>query len=193
MKKAMRNCAMLPAVLAATVLLPACSEDNVTSDEADVADTDQSTQTVASALGAIPDLASFNAALSSAQIGSIFDGPGSYTVLAPNDEAFAALGEDGAALMDEPQRPVLIGVLRNHILPGHLTMDDIAAAIDARGGTVTMTTLGQGSVEFTRDGSGITVSNDTGATARLGATSTAATNGVIIPLDTVLVPGDPSN
>ena len=175
---------------ASLAILPACSvaEDDPDADPSVTGETDSGT--VASVLSDMPDMANFNSAIASAQLGSIFDGPGSYTVLAPNDEAFQAFGEEGSTLMSEDQRPLLVGVLRNHILPGHLTPEDIEAAIDAQGGEVSMKTLGSGTVTFTRDGGQVTVTNDAGSTARLASASTAANNGVIIPLDTVLTPAE---
>ena len=179
---------VLAGAIAGLALLPACSSDADTADS-DVATTqDEGTRTLAASLGDLPDMASLNGAISEAQLGSIFDGPGSYTILAPDDAAFEALGEDGEALMSEEQRPVLVGLLREHILPGHLTPENIGKALDDRGGDVTMTTLGGGEVTFTRSGNAITVSNGNGSVATLANNATAASNGVIIPLDTILVP-----
>ena len=178
---------VLAGAIAGLALLPACSGD-VEAPEADGATQEDATRTLAASLGELPDMASLNGAISEAQLGSIFDGPGSYTLLAPNDEAFGALGEDAAALMSEEQRPILVGLLREHILPGHLTPENIAQALEDKGGDVTVTTLGGGNVTFARDGDTITVTNGNGSTAKLASTATAATNGVIIPLDTVLLP-----
>ncbi len=174
---------------ACLALLPACSASDDENGDPTVTE-DKSEETIASALGTLPDMTAMNSAISSAGLGSIFDGPGSYTVLAPNDEAFRALGDNGAALLEESQRPLLVGILRNHILPGHLTPEDIGAAIDAQGGEVTMTTLGDGTVTFSREGGAVTVTNGSGATAQLASNSTAGTNGVIVPLDTVLTPSE---
>ena len=147
---------------------------------------------MAASLGELPDMALLNGAISSAELGSVFDGPGSYTLLAPNDKAFEALGERGKVLLQEEQRPVLVGLLREHILPGHLTPENIAKAIDDRGDDVTMTTLGGGEVTFSKNGDDVTVSNGNGSSASFASSATAATNGVIIPIDTVLVPNERS-
>ena len=181
---------VLAGAIAGLALLPACSSETEDADSDPTVTQDEATRTLAASLGDLPDMASLNGAISEAELGSIFDGPGSYTLLAPNDEAFQALGEEGRTLLAEEQRPLLVGLLREHILPGHLTPENIAQAIDDQGGEVTMTTLGGGDVVFAKDGEAITVSNGSGSTARLASSSTAATNGVIIPLDTVLVPGD---
>ena len=180
---------VLAGAIAGLALLPACSSDADTVDE-DGTTQEEATRTLAASLGDLPDMASLNGAISEAELGSIFDGPGSYTLLAPNDAAFNALGEEGKTLMSEEQRPVLIGLLREHILPGHLTPENIAQALEDKGGDVTMTTLGGGEVTFSKDGDTISVSNGMGSTAKLATNATAATNGVIIPVDTVLVPAE---
>ncbi len=178
---------VLAGAIAGLALLPACSSDTDTADE-DGTTQEEATRTLAASLGDLSEMATLNSVISDAELGSIFDGPASYTLLAPNDAAFNALGEEGEALMAEEQRPVLIGLLREHILPGHLTPENIAQAIEDNSGAVTMTTLGGGEVTFAMDGETITVSNGMGSNAKLATNATAATNGVIIPLDTVLVP-----
>lgn len=182
---------VLAGAMAGLALLPACSSDADTADAEGATSQEATTRTLVASLGDLPDMASLNGAISQAELGSIFDGPASYTLLAPNDAAFAALGDEGQTLMAEDQRPVLIGLLREHILPGHLTPENIAKAIEDQGGDVTMTTLGGGVVTFSQNGDTILVSNGNGSTANLASSATAATNGVIIPLDTVLVPEQP--
>jgi uncharacterized surface protein with fasciclin (FAS1) repeats len=172
--------------LAALPLLGGCGEAEdkqsapVTQDDA--------TLTLAAALGANKALGTFQSAIEQSELSGVLDGRASYTVLAPKDRAFAALGEDGAALLEDEQRPVLIAILRDHMLPGHLTLEAIGAAIDRRGGPVTMTTLGQTEVQFARSGETLTVTMDGGASARVSGTAIAANNGVLIPIDTVLLP-----
>lgn len=149
---------------------------------------DEGTQTLAAALSAEERLDTLQEAMERSGLAGVFDGPASYTILAPEDAAFAALGKDGTALFEDAQRPVLVAILRDHLLPGHLTRKSIGAAIDRSGGPVTMTSLGQNEVTFARSDDAITVSTGDGATARIAGTAIAANNGVVIPLDTVLLP-----
>jgi len=149
---------------------------------------DDGTLTLAAALGANKALGTLQSAIEQSELSGVLDGPASYTVLAPDDRAFAALGKDGAALMEDEQRPILIAILRDHMLPGHLTLEAIDAAIDRRGGPVTMTTLGQSKVHFARTGDTLSVTMDGGASADISGTAIAASNGVLIPIDTVLLP-----
>lgn len=148
----------------------------------------EASQTLAGALNEVEGMDSLSKAISTAELGTVFDGPGSYTVLAPTDAAFTALGEQGEVLFTEEQRPLLVALVREHVLPGHLTPENIAKAIADKDGPVTMTTLGGGSVTFSKDGETISVANDGGAKAVLEVPATAATNGVIIPVAGVLLP-----
>ena len=178
----------LAGALLGLALLPACSTENDTSDDQPGVTQDATTRTLVAALGDASDLGTLRTAIDMAELGSIFDGRSTYTLLAPNDAAFEALGETGETLMSEDQRPLLVGLVRNHILPGQVTLEDITAAIEANGGEVTMTTLGDGTVTFSKTGDTITVSNGQGASATNVSSATATSNGVIIPLDGVLVP-----
>ena len=167
--------------------LPACSDatDNNTTDGVTAGDVNQ---TLAAALGESDDLGTLTGAVANAGLNTVFDGAGSYTLLAPTDAAFEALGEDGKTLLSEDQKPILVGILREHVLPGHMQPEDIAAAIDKANGSVTMTTLGGGEVTFTREGDALTVANAAGTTAAFTGTALAASNGVVIPIGTVLTP-----
>lgn len=178
--------ALAPLSLVLLVPMAACSEAD--SPEPENGTRDDGTQTLASALAADDDLRSLQAAVERSELSGVFDGPASYTVLAPDDAAFEALGDEGEALLEADQRPVLVAILRDHLLPGHLTPETIGEAIERHGGPVTMTTLGQAEVSFSRSGDDIVVSSGDGMTAQFAGTAIAANNGVIIPIDTVLLP-----
>jgi uncharacterized surface protein with fasciclin (FAS1) repeats len=184
-----RNRLAHAAALAAIVLLPACSAaDENAANGGDGTLQEDTTRTLVASLGDLPDLATLNGAISSAELGTVFDGPASYTLLAPNNAAFEKLGEEGKTLLTEEQRPVLVGLLREHILPGHMTPENIDKAIADKGGPVTMTTLGGGNVTFSKEGDVVMVDNGAGSKASFSGSASASSNGVIIPLDTVLVP-----
>ena len=149
-----------------------------------------SAQTLATVLAGTDDLDTFSQAITHAELSGIFDGQGSYTLLAPDDEAFAKLGDKGAALMKDDQRAVLVALLRDHILPGHLTPDAIEKAIADNGGPVTISTLGEEQIKFAKEGDDLTATNEAGVKAQFDDDAKTAANGVIIPIDTVLLPAD---
>jgi len=177
----------LALALSGLVLLPACGE---TADETDNsgAPLSNESQTMAATLGDASDLSTINDAFVSSNLMGVFDGVGSYTLLAPNDEAFEVLGEAGEQLLTEEQRPVLVGLLRDHMLPGYLRPEDILSAIESQGGEVTVTTMGGSDVVFSSEGGTLTVAREDGKSATFVGNAEAATNGVIIPIDSVLTP-----
>lgn len=174
--------AALALALAALVPLGACSK---TDDE--VAGADETIdRTLAVAISQAPELSTVSSALSEAGLSGVFDGPGSYTILAPKDDAFSKLGDSAEELTADENRALLVAVLRDHILPGHVTPETIRQSIEQNGGPVGMRTLGDGTVTFSVDGETIVVEGDAGAKARIDGTARVASNGVVIPLDNLL-------
>jgi uncharacterized surface protein with fasciclin (FAS1) repeats len=100
---------------------------------------------------------------------------GQFTVLAPTDEAFAALGQETIdALLADPEQ--LATVLRNHVLPS----PQDAALI---GIMTNLLTIDGASLPVVVDGDVITIGGATVVTADI-----PADNGVIHVIDVVLVP-----
>lgn len=178
-------------IAAALPMISACGDANDTAEPA-VSSSQPATsaQTLATVLAGTDDLDTFSQAINRAELSGIFDGQGSYTLLAPDDEAFAKLGDKGAALMKDDQRAVLVALLRDHILPGHLTPDAIEKAIADNGGPVTISTLGEEQIKFAKEGDDLTATNEAGVKAQFDDDAKTAANGVIIPIDTVLLPAD---
>ena len=175
--------------LPASLALAACSSEPGEAPATEATDRD----TVAQAIASAGNLSTLSGALTDAQLAGVLDGSGSYTIFAPTDEAFAALGESGQLLLEVEQRPLLVGLMREHIVPGHITPDAIRQAIDAEGGPVTMTTLGGGSLTFSREGDAISVSRDGTNSATFASEGTEAGNGVVIPIDAALIPQGATN
>lgn len=175
--------------LPASLALAACSSEPGEAPATEATDRD----TVAQAIAATGNLSTLSGALTDAQLAEVLDGSGSYTIFAPTDDAFAALGESGQLLLEVEQRPLLVGLMREHIVPGHITPEAIGQAIDAEGGPVTMTTMGGGSLTFSREGDAISVSRDGTNSANFSGDDVEAGNGVVIPIDAALVPEGTAN
>ncbi len=170
--------------MAAAALLAACSEE--TGDDGD-ATADVSSDTLASMVADADGMSVAANAMSDAGLAPVFDGAAAYTVLVPQDSAFEALGEAGEDLRTAEQRPAMVAILRDHIVPGYLTPEDIANAIEQDDdGSVEMKTMGDHTLTFTQEGETITVSSEDGSTAQFAGEPLRASNGVAIPLDGVL-------
>lgn len=136
-------------------------------------DTDLSIAEIAVANGNFDTLV---AALDAAGLVSTFANPGNYTVFAPTDDAFAALGEDtiNAVLADQK---LLTSILTYHVVNDALSINQVATS-------KSLPTLNGKNLPVSFDGGGqVTVG---GATIVLY--NIQASNGVIHVIDTVLLP-----
>ncbi|MDQ3125659.1 MAG: fasciclin domain-containing protein [Pseudomonadota bacterium] len=123
--------------------------------------------------------------LDNAALGDVLEGKGPYTVFAPADAAFTASAGD---LGDEAMKAQAAALLRAHIVPGALTRADILAAIAREGsGEVQMRTMANSLLTFSKEGETVIVMGDSGARARLTGSETVASNGVVQPVDGLLV------
>ncbi len=123
--------------------------------------------------------------LDNAALGDVLAGTGPYTVFAPSDAAFAATAAD---LGDEAMKAQAAAMLRAHIVPGALTRADILAAIAGKeSGSVQMRTMANSLLTFSKEGDAVIVTGDSGARASLTGSETVASNGVVQPVDGLLV------
>lgn len=128
------------------------------------------------------DLSTLEGVIEKAGLGTVLEGVGPYTVLAPVNAAFTG------DVAEQADAAAAAAMIRAHILPGAVTRADIAKALDADAdGKVEMRTMDDGLVTFSRDGTTIVATGPGGATARLTGEETAATNGVAQPIDGLLV------
>ena len=165
-------------------MLAACSgeETNASGQNA------QSNETLAAVVAGADDLSAVSATLTESGLTETFDGIAAYTLLAPRDAVFDGLGEAGVALLSEEQRPAMVALLRDHIVPGYLTPEDIARAIELDDdGAVAMKTMAGRTVTFTSEDGTISAAGADGATVRFSGDALLARNGVAIPVDGLVV------
>lgn len=142
-------------------------------------------RTLAGVIAEDDTLDGLEAVVETAGLTAVLDGQGPYTLFAPSQAALGGAAEDLSADQMSAQGAALV---RAHIVPGALTRADIEAAIQRAGGeAVQMRTMTDDLLTFTRDGSDIVVSSADGARARLTAQETVASNGVVQPVDGILV------
>lgn len=168
------------AAAAAVLTLAACGQGQPASDGSP----ELSRSTVAASLDGNDSLGALRGVIEGAGLKTVLEGVGPYTVFAPTDAAFTAAG--GAPGSDEKAQGATL--VRAHIVPGAVTRTDINAALDrVSGGKVQMRTMDDGVLTFSREGRAIRVTAADGASALLTGSETAASNGVIQPVDAVLV------
>ena len=177
---------------ACALTLGACSydpEDDSAVDGEESAEIEQGNETVAELVAGAGELDGVKDLLNDAGMADMFDGNAPYTVFAPTDDALDALGED---FEGEEADAALLAVLREHIVPGYLTSEDIAAAIDANDGSVEMQTMGDAVLTFTRKGDNVSVATPGGISVML-ADEMRGANGVVYAVDTVLKDVEPTD
>lgn len=169
--------AVAPAMVLA---LAACGGEGKTNADGTL---EPSGQTLAQSLG---DYGRFGAVVDNAGLEQVLEGVGPYTLFAPVDDAFeqARLSQD---LTDETMSAQGAALVREHMVPGVVTRADIEAAILAsESGTVEMRTLGEGTLTF-REQDGVIYVADGDREARLTGEEDLASNGVVQPIDALLL------
>ena len=169
----------------AALALAACTNAGNGAGTAEPAD-----QTLNAALGSDRQFATLDEVITNAGLDTVLEGVGPYTVIAPVDAAFTAGGAtaDFTSIELRAQGAELV---RAHLLPGSVTREDLITAID-RGGEAgaSMRTMSDSLLTFTRDGEAIVVTSEDGATARFTGEQFLASNGVIQPIDGLLIAAD---
>jgi uncharacterized surface protein with fasciclin (FAS1) repeats len=122
-------------------------------------------------------------AVTAADLAGTLSGPGTFTVFAPTDKAFAdlkaALGETAfnAILADKAK---LQKILKYHVLASTVYAKDVAPGQVA--------TVEGGSITIAASGSDVTIADSTPAKAKIVLTDLPNSNGVIHVIDKVLLP-----
>lgn len=138
-----------------------------------------------------PNFTTLVSALQTAGMEEALNGPGPFTVFAPDNAAFEKIpAARRDALTSAEGREALRQLLAYHVVPGRLDAAALAQRIQTGGGGVTLTTL-QGGTLTARTGpdGSITLTDATGGVSRVVEADMTAGNGVIHALDTVAAPG----
>ncbi len=181
---ASRSRAAFAAILGALVVAACTGEGG----DAGETSAEPSSESLATLITGANDLTVVSGTLTDAGLVQVFDGVAAYTVLAPQDAAFERLGEAGKALRAPEQRAALVAALRDHIVPGYLTPEDIAKAVELdEDGRVAMRTMAGRTLTFANTDGAITATGEDGVTVRFAGEPLFARNGVAIPVDGLVV------
>ncbi|MXP13451.1 hypothetical protein GRI44_01610 [Altererythrobacter confluentis] len=172
------------------VPLAACNDQAAETGEAEAEAV--SNETLAANITGLEGHSTLAGAITNTGLSTLLDGTSDYTILAPDDAAFAKLGDAGKTLMENDQKAVMVAVLRDHLIPGELTVDAIRTAIADKGGPVTMRTMGSNSVTFSQEGDRVMVKGSDGSAATIIEPAITAANGSLIKVDAVLVKSGPN-
>ena len=137
-----------------------------------------------------PNLTTLVAAVQAADLATTLQGPGPFTVFAPDNAAFEKIpAATRTSLMEPAQKAALTKILTYHVVPGRLTAADIAAEAQKGGGTATLTTV-QGEKLMVKDAGGgqWRITDAKGGTSTITQADVGQSNGVVHVIDTVLMP-----
>jgi uncharacterized surface protein with fasciclin (FAS1) repeats len=131
----------------------------------------------------------FMAIAKAAGLDQTLAGAGPYTVIVPDDAAFARA--PAGTLDTKPEnRGQLTGVLTNLILPGTVMAADIEKAIEKGKGKAVLATMGGGTLTATKDGGKLVLADAKGGKATVTRADDAFSNGVVHHVDNVLMPAE---
>jgi uncharacterized surface protein with fasciclin (FAS1) repeats len=140
------------------------------------------------ALDKVDDLSTTVGFLKAADLEKLLSGPGSYTLFAPTNGAFAALPEEQRKQLESSEgRPQLIALLRQHMMPGYVTPGDFSTAIAHVGSRVELASLGAGPIVVRKQGDAILLGEGDGA-AQIVGTGLSVGNSIVYKIDRILPP-----
>lgn len=140
----------------------------------------------------VPDLSTLVAAIKAAGLAETLSGPGPFTVIAPVNEAFAALPAGTVETLLKPENKAkLTALLTYHVIPGSYSsaqLTDLAAKSSDK--SVKVKTVNGEELTLTDTGKGghWTVTDAKGATAKILFKDLKVANGTLFTVDKVLMP-----
>lgn len=147
------------------------------------------TRTIADNCASASNLRVLTQAMNAGGVRPTLAASGPITVFAPTDQAFGRLA-DGAVdqLMAPANRGALVAVMRYHVVPGAITLDDLRGRINAGGGTARLTTIGGATLTATNDGAAVALTDVNGNRSYVETPDVQQTNGIVHVVNGVLVP-----
>lgn len=129
------------------------------------------------------------AAVVAADLAGLLSSEGPFTVLAPTNDAFAALPEGTVDTLLKPENiETLQTILSCHVVAANAMAADVLKMIADGGGEATLGTAGGCSLTAKYDNDKVTFTDENGNVATVTIADAAQKNGVIHVIDTVLLP-----
>ena len=191
----MTNRMLYLSVASAVMLgLAACNsgtETEAPATEVAATETPAAAGTIVSVAQGNTDLSTLVSAVTAAELVDTLNGPGPFTVFAPNNAAFAKIqAKTLTSLLEPAQKAALTGILTYHVVSGRVDAAALTQQIQAGGGSAVLKTVQGGTLKASigADGS-VTLTDAKGGTSKVIAADVSASNGVVHVIDTVVMPG----
>lgn len=147
------------------------------------------TATVGQAIASSATHSTFEKLLAATNQQATLAASGPYTVFAPSDDAFARLAPGTLDTLEKPENaPSLAAIVKYHIVPGAITLDDLKKQIDAGGGSTTLTTLAGQALTAKNVSGAIELVDPSGNVSYVAKPSDKEANGVLQYVNGVLIP-----
>lgn len=128
-------------------------------------------------------------AVTSADLAGTLSSEGPFTVFAPTNDAFSKLPAGTLESLLEPgNKATLSSILTYHVVSGKYEASEVIKAINANGGTFSVTTVQGEQLQLSLKDASVVVTDRTGGSATVIIPDVAASNGVIHAIDTVVMP-----
>lgn len=166
-------------LLALALGVAACGDDDdeaTTGAATEQAEGGGATGNIVAVAAETPDLSTLVEAVTAAGLVETLEEPGPYTVFAPTNEAFGALGNTLETLLEPANEEELAEILTYHVVPGELTASELSDGQQ-------LETVQGDSLEVKVDGEEVTVNG-----AKVSLPDVEASNGVVHVIDEVLTP-----
>ena len=129
------------------------------------------------------------AAVKAADLVGTLKSKGPFTVFAPVNSAFDALPAGTVDNLLKPENKAqLSSVLTYHVVAGRLSAADLQALVKKGNGKAELTTVQGQKLTVTAEGKGVSISDQSGNTAKVTTANVFQKNGVIHVIDKVLLP-----
>ena len=129
------------------------------------------------------------AAVKAAGLVETLEGAGPFTVFAPTNEAFNKLPAGTVETLVKPENKAkLTTILTYHVVSGRLDSKALADMITAGNGTAQLTTVQGGKLWIMMKGKHFILKDENGGMAKITIKDVYQSNGVILVIDTVLMP-----
>ena len=149
---------------------------------------EQKQATIAELAMETESLSTLVAALKAAELATMFNEPGSYTVFAPTNEAFENLPEGTLESLLKPEnKETLQSVLKYHVVASEVMAGDLLDKIKSNDGSFTFSTVaGAEMTAMLKDGK-VMLEDGAGNMAEVVKTDVDASNGVVHVINAVVM------
>ena len=135
------------------------------------------------------DHATLARAVKAAGLEKTLSGAQPYTLFAPTEAAFAKLPAGAVdGLLAAEGKGQLTALLTGHIVPGTVTAQDLARAVERSGGKAQLATVGGTTLAFAKNGDSLVLTDAKGGQVNVVGAERMASNGVVHGIDGVLMP-----